>query len=79
MKKDYKAEQAKAREATKPKPVAGYEHNHLPNRKTRREQAKAKNREAWSEANKQWSQFNKQTTRNIDGQSGETDGRKETN
>lgn len=62
-----------------PKLVDGYKHNPLPNRKTRRMQAKQKNREAWGQANRQWAQYNNQTIKDVHGHSGETDGRKETN
>lgn len=60
-KRDYKAEQAKTREALEPKVAKGYQYNPLPNRRTRRLQARAKNREAWGEANRQWSSMNRQT------------------
>lgn len=63
MKKDYKKEQEEAREASKPKLAEGYKYNALPNRRTRRAQARSHNRNAWGEANRQWSDQNKQTVK----------------
>lgn len=68
-------------EKNEPKLVDGYKHNPLPNRKQRREQARAKNKQAWYEANRQWQSLNNQTR--IRGaeveNAGGSDGREKTN
>lgn len=59
----YKVKQQEARDSQKPRPTAGYTHNPLPNRATRRAHARMRNREMWQEANGQWSDQNKQTVK----------------
>lgn len=62
--KAHRKSQAEAREAVKPRPLKDQKFNPLPNRKTRRQQAMNKAREAWGEANQKWRDLNVQTIRN---------------